>query len=154
LTTTCYPPLKVTHTKEAAEKESSDLKEEIKRLQEQHSDLYKKIEGDEGAKAALESLRKENETLKKNLEDAAKTHADKLLQESTNLYNVTKSLEKVQLEIEKVNKSHEEDMQLKIANEQRLMEDLNKQVSEVNLEYSNSNKVVSLSLLDSQCIHF
>lgn len=65
------------------------MKEEVKRLNDQHSELYRRVEGGEGAKAAVEALQQENELLKENITNLSGKNAEF----STSLQQVEKQLE-------------------------------------------------------------
>jgi ubiquinone biosynthesis protein UbiJ len=90
---------------QTGDNECKDLKDALNRLQDQHLELIRKIEGDEGAKAALESLQNENRTLKESLESIQKNHAEQSCEGSTKLYNTVKDVEKLQSEIKKLDEA-------------------------------------------------
>lgn len=75
------------------------MNQEVSRLRDQHFELVGRIEGDEATQAAIESLNKERDALKDNLE-CSQTQNREL---AKNLHNIGLELEKSQNESKATN---------------------------------------------------
>jgi len=96
----------------------------VTRLRAQHTELCKKIEGGEGAKAALDALQKENELMKQNI-DGAQIKNREL---ENNIQSLKTELDKLQFEQKRDMASFEKEKTAWKTQNDQLKEDLSRRV--------------------------